>query len=341
MARCVLALGPDSDGALLHHLLDRSATALDVAVYELGPGYALHLAHAARRGVAVRVLLDGHGGANSTSTAVLHGSGAEVRVLDHRGADGGEAHWKLLVTATTVATGSGNLLHRDAPEPGQPGTREWWAAVAGADAVQHAARDAFEAAWSGAAPPPLTWHRAAAAPEHIPPVGVPTPEVASLTLTVPAARLRLVLGGESVCALLAERLAAARRRALVTVPYVHTRVAPVHALLDQLCRARARGADVRLLLGAPPEPRDAAALAATPLSVRVMDPRRSTTGHAKGLVADAAAVVSSANWSGLGLGANRESALLLDHARAADWFAAALDRDWAVAVPLPQQVPDA
>jgi phosphatidylserine/phosphatidylglycerophosphate/cardiolipin synthase-like enzyme len=89
---------------------------------------------------------------------------------------------------------------------------------------------------------------------------------------------------------------------------------------------------VRLLLGAAPDLRDAAALAAMRgLHVRVMDPARCTTGHAKGVVADSAALVTSANWSAAGLGGNRESALVLEDARAADWFAAAVERDWLLA----------
>jgi phosphatidylserine/phosphatidylglycerophosphate/cardiolipin synthase-like enzyme len=137
-----------------------------------------------------------------------------------------------------------------------------------------------------------------------------------------------------VCAEIAARIDAAPGRVLVTVPYVHTRVAAVRPLLDAMAAACARGADVRLLLGGVPDPVDAAALRATPFTVRVMDPARSTTGHAKGLVAGGAAVVGSANWSGAGLGGNREAALSIEDGRAADWFAAALDRDWRVSRPL-------
>ena len=335
MAHCVLALGPDHAGGLLHQLIDSARARLDVAVYELGPGYASLLDRAARRGAAVRVLLDAHAGANSTSSTVLAAGGVACRVLGGRA--GAEAHWKLLLAdASTLATGSGNLIHRDAPEPGQAGTREWWAMVSGHAALLASAGAAFDAAWAEGAPPPLAWRRAVVALPEVPPVRVPPYSVEPLELTVPGDHLRLAIGGEAIASLLHPRLVAARRRALVTVPYVHTHVAPVQALLRTLSDRGAAGATARLLLGGPPDPRDAEALAATPhLSARVMDPARSTTGHAKGVVADDAALVGSANWSGAGLGGNRESALLLDDGRAADWYAAAVERDWAVALPLP------
>jgi phosphatidylserine/phosphatidylglycerophosphate/cardiolipin synthase-like enzyme len=171
-------------------------------------------------------------------------------------------------------------------------------------------------------------------------VGTPRPAVPSRTLDVEEEHLRLVTGGEEVSALELRLLGAARKRALVIVPYVHTRVAVVAELLAALVAARGRGAEVRLLLGGVPDPADAAGLRAGALQsngescVRVMDPGRTTTGHAKGLIADGTAVVTSANWSGAGLGGNHEAALAIEDARAADWFAASLERDWDQARPV-------
>ncbi|HXA29647.1 MAG TPA: phospholipase D-like domain-containing protein [Candidatus Angelobacter sp.] len=334
MPRCVLALGPDAAGSVLADLIAAATARIDAAVYEVGPSYAALLGRAARRGVAVRLLLDAHAGANTTSVRLLQGIDAHCRVIG--GHPGVEAHWKLLlVDGATVALGSGNLIHRDAPAPGLPGTREWWATVSDASALVAAARHALDAAWREAAEPPLAWRRAVAVAFAAPPVGVPRPEVPPLSLEVPEASLRLCVGGAAVAAELAARIGTARDRVLVTVPYVHTHVAAVASLLDALQAARARGAEVRLLLGTVPEPRDAEALRSVPtIEVRVMDPLRCTTGHAKGLVADGAAVVGSANWSGTGLGSNREAALTVDDPHAADWFAAALDRDWQVSRPL-------
>lgn len=338
MAHCTLALGPDSAGSLLHDLIDRARTRLDVAVYESGPGYAARLAAAARHGVPTRVLLDAHAGANTTAAEILAANRVDCRVLG--GHPGVEAHWKLVLTGEALAAGTGNLLRRDAPTPGQPGTREWWVVVRDAPRLHREALRAVDAAWGEAQPPPEAWRRPAALlPRAIPAIGVPTPRIEPLQIDIPESRLHLATGGASVAALLHERLAAVRRRALVTVPYVHTHVEAVRTLLDLLdAAARRDGADVRLLLGTPPAVEDAAALLAAPLHsrarVRVMDPERCTTGHAKGLVVDGAAVVASANWSGAGLGGNRESALVLDDERAADWFAAALEHDWELARPL-------
>lgn len=333
MARCVLALGPDSAGGMLAALIEGAAQRIDAAVYEVGPSYAAQLARAERRGAAVRLLLDAHAGANATSVRLLHGTGVACRLLG--GHPGVEAHWKLLVVdADTVAVGSGNLIHRDAPEPGHAGTREWWAAVTGAPALLRQAGEAFRAAWRVAEPPPLAWRRAVAVAPAAPPVGIPQPAVPALELDLPDPALGLHVGGAAIAAALQARVDAARGRVLAIVPYAHARVPSVCTLLDALDAARARGADVRLLLGTPPDPRDAVALRGRSFATRVMDPARSTTGHAKGLVADGTAVLGSANWSGAGLGGNREAALALDDPRAAGWLAAALDRDWQIATPL-------
>jgi phosphatidylserine/phosphatidylglycerophosphate/cardiolipin synthase-like enzyme len=251
------------------------------------------------------------------------------------GHPGVEGHWKLLlVDGATVAVGSGNLIHRDAPSPGQAGTREWWATVSGSAALVAAARRAVDAGWRAAVAPPAAWRRAVAVAPGVPPVGVPRPAAAPLRVDVDEARLRLVVGGAEVAALLGVLVGAASRRLLVTVPYVHMRVASVGTLVAGLALAARRGVEVRLLLGGVPPAGDASLLRATPLSVRVMDPARSTTGHAKGLVADGTVVLGSANWSGAGLGGNREAALVVDDGRAAGWFAAALERDWRVSSPL-------
>jgi phosphatidylserine/phosphatidylglycerophosphate/cardiolipin synthase-like enzyme len=123
-------------------------------------------------------------------------------------------------------------------------------------------------------------------------------------------------------------IAAARRRVLVTVPYVHPRALPVRELLDRMIESSSRGVVCALLLGGIPDPMDAADLTRLPFPVRRMDPARSTSGHAKGVVADASALVSSANWSVAGLGANWEVALRVEHRGAAAFYAAAWRRDW-------------
>ena len=247
---------------------------------------------------------------------------------------GAEAHWKLLrAGAATVAAGSGNLIARDAPHDpaGRPGTREWWMAVNSAPGLAARACAAIDAAWAEAGEVPATWRGAAAV--EVPPVGVPSPRAPALEVGVDAAAIELVTGGAAVASLLEARLARARRRALCTVPYVHPRVRGVARLLDALDAAAARGADARLLLGGVPDPADLAALRGRRTEVRVMDPARSTTGHAKGAVVDGVAIAGSANWSGAGLGANLEAALAADHPDAAAYSASAFDGRRATAIP--------
>jgi phosphatidylserine/phosphatidylglycerophosphate/cardiolipin synthase-like enzyme len=327
MPRLVCALGPDTAGDRLAGLIRGAAGALELAVYEVGPAYAGLISAAAARGARVRLLLDGHAGANATTARLLAGGGVELRVWARR--PGAEAHWKLVTAgAGTVAVGSGNLISRDAPHDpaGRPGTREWWLIVEDAPSLAARARAAQHAAWCEAGPPPPAWTGPAAA--EAPPVALPRPLVPALELAVDEAALELVTGGAAVAALLGRRLATVHGRALCTVPYVHPHVRTVAGLLDGLAAAARRGADARLLLGAVPEPADLGAVRSHGFEVRVMDPSRSTTGHAKGAVLDGAVVAGSANWSGAGLGANLEAALAVDHPAAAGYYAAAFERDW-------------
>jgi phosphatidylserine/phosphatidylglycerophosphate/cardiolipin synthase-like enzyme len=167
-----------------------------------------------------------------------------------------------------------------------------------------------------------------------PNVGTPSPQVAPTAGRVSERRLHLVTGGYGVGAALRSMIAASRRRVLVTVPYAYAHAPPVADLLELMTSASARGASCALLLGGVPDPGDAALLQALPFEVRRMDPERSTTGHAKGIVADRSVLVSSANWSSAGLGGNWEAALRIDDPGAAAYYAAAWRRDWETGVAL-------
>jgi hypothetical protein len=337
--RVVALLGPDNAGDAVTTAIATAPGRLDVAVYEMGPGYAGQLATAVRD-KRVRLLLDKHtaGGANPAALARLAGTAVVVRRLGARGA---EAHWKMILAgADTLLVGSGNLIARDAPRHGQgataplAGTREWWLMVSGDRALVAQARRALNAAWARAeGAEAVVAESTAAGPGRgvAPPVGIPLPQVAPLTAEVAPAGIRLATGAPACAALLAAHLAGARRRLLVTVPYVHPRAPAVAPLLADLGRAKAGGLDVRLLLGSVPD--DPAA--ATPgdlkrlgFAVRVMDPLRSTTGHAKGLVADDTVVAGSCNWSQGGLHGNLEAALAVADGAVAAPFAAAFERDW-------------
>jgi phosphatidylserine/phosphatidylglycerophosphate/cardiolipin synthase-like enzyme len=313
---------------------------VDAAIYEVGPSYRWALLRAVERGVAVRLVLDAHRSDGNAATArALIGAGAECRVA---GVGADAAHGKLLIVDGTVSVGTGNLIWRDAPRDrhlrfpptGDPlaGTREWWVTARRSSHLRCAAAAAFEDHWTAATPPPASW---AAAPETgAPGVGTPTTQVAPRAFCIASRRMRLVIGGAAVAEALGTAIAGARRRILVTVPYARPTSGSVRALLDRMAEASSRGVACALLLGGSPNNADAALLGALPFAVRRMDPVQSTSGHAKGLVADGSVLVSSANWSEAGLGGNWEAALHIDHPGAAAYYAAAWRRDWETSLPI-------
>jgi hypothetical protein len=325
--------------------MESAAARLDVAVYEAGPSYGWLFVRAVERGVRVRLLLDGHGGANrgcltELRKAAERGVAVPCRVRRHDGLR--EAHWKLLVAdGDRLAVGTGNLIGRDAPadrhgrlppeaQP-MPGTREWWVFVEGAPTLAATARARITAVWREAVPPPPVW-AVEQAPE-VPPVGTPHPSVAPLDVEVSSRRLHLVTDARSVLTAIEGLLEPPSRRCLVTVPYVHTWAHEVRPLLQRCMELRLQGGDVRFLLGAVPTDSDVATLRDRGLPARVMNPDRCTTGHAKGMVVDHTTLVMSSNWSAAGLGASVETALSIDNVAATAYFADAFERDWAVADP--------
>jgi cardiolipin synthase len=321
-------------------LLRDARYSIDAAIYEVGPSYRWALVRAVERGVCVRVVLDAHlsDGNAATSRAVI-AAGGECRVA---GVGADMAHGKLILVDNTVAVGTGNLIWRDAPRdphlrvpPAAPplaGTREWWATAAGSRRLTRTAAEIFAAHWTAATAPPTAW---SAAPQlAAPSVGTPVPQVAPAVRCVASRRVHLITGGRAIGAALASMVTTARRRILVTVPYARPSAIPVLDLLTRMSDASSRGVACALLLGGAPDAGEAAALGALPFAVRHMDPVRSTAGHAKGMVADGAVLVSSANWSTPGLGGNWEAALRIGHAGAASYYAAAWRRDWDSGLPI-------
>ncbi len=321
-------------------LLGGARHSIDAAIYEAGPSYRWALGRAVARGVRVRVVLDAHASDGNAATArALIAAGGECRVA---GVGPEAAHGKLLLVDGTVAVGTGNLIWRDAPRDAHlryppaatplTGTREWWATAAGSRRLNHAGAEIFAAHWAAASAPPAGW---SAMPERTaPPVGTPRPQVAPAICCVASRRLRLIVGGRAVGEALGSMVASAERRVLVTAPYARPAAPAVRELLTRMSAASSRGVACALLLGGPPEPGEAAILATLPFAVRQMDPVRSTSGHAKGMVADGSVMVSSANWSAAGLGGNWEAALHIEHAGAAAYYAAAWRRDWDTALPV-------
>ncbi|MFZ0128771.1 MAG: phospholipase D-like domain-containing protein [Candidatus Dormiibacterota bacterium] len=333
------ALGPDSAGTVLMKLLRDARHSIDAAVYEVGPSYRWALVRAAERGVRVRLVLDAHVSDGNAATArALSAAGGACRVA---GVGAESSHGKLLIVDSTVAVGTGNLIWRDAPRDrhlrlppaGAPlaGTREWWVTAARSRQLHGTALDAFDAHWTKATAPPPWWAATAhAAVDHptIPSIGTPMPQIGPRVVCARRRRLGLIIGGSVIAATLGMMISRARRRVLVTVPYARPEVPPVRDLLERMADACSRGVACALLIGGVPDPRDAGRLAALEFPVRRMDPARSTSGHAKGLVADGAVVVSSANWSETGLGGNWEVAMRVEHPAAAAYYAAAWRRDW-------------
>ena len=343
MAKLTCALGPDSAGTLVTGFLSGARSHLDCAVYEVGPAYRWLLTVAARRGVRVRLLLDAHAGDGNRATAeTVLASGGECRVLR---TPLGPGHWKLLLADTDrVAVGSGNLIWRDAPRDrrgrlppgGEPmsGTREWWVLVHEAPSLRRAAAAHFERAWDVAGPPPDSW--ALGAERSPADVGAPPNRTPPLSIELPEERLELLVGGPDIAARLGSAFAVAHTRLLVTAPYVHAGSRSVLDLLYGMSNARTeRGVDVRLLLGLETSGPEVAALRRYGVPTAVMDPARSTAGHAKGAVIDSTVVIGSANWSRAGLAGAWEAALAVTDVRAADYYARSLLGDWSVAVPLP------
>lgn len=338
-----LALGPDDDGSLIADTLAAATESLDIAVYELGPGWAQEVRALARRGVRTRVLVDDHAGASTRSAAILAHCGAEMR---HAGRGATELHCKLLMargaaTGRRVAVGTGNLVDRDAPRPVSkhpegvllPGTREWWVAIELDDDTPAitAAGAFFESRWRSAREAPRARWRLGRG--TAPPVNVPEPAVSRLRIAVDPGAVELACGARDCARLLLHTAESGGRDAGgvdLIAPYVHARAPAVAALLDRLGSLVAAGSRVRLLLGTPPGAGDAvASVAGRGIEVRVLDPSTTTTGHAKGLVAGGCVVVGSANLSGAGLEVNDELALAIDDRRAAQYFGDAFERDWA------------
>lgn len=345
VAELTCALGPDCAGTLLRQTMRGAQGRLDVAVYEVGPAYAWAIGAAAERGVRVRLLLDGHAGVNRgcleelRRLAQARGVRVPVRMAMHRAS--AEAHWKLLAGDHWVATGTGNLDWRDAPAdhhgrlppqaPALCGTREWWTFVEDAPVLAARARARIGAVWRVASPPPPAW--AVEQAQVSPPVGAPQPAVAPIRVEVGTRRLALLCDAGAIRRRLGELLDARPRTVRLIAPYVHAWAPAVRRLLEQMAALVGEGAAVRILLGVAPATADASSLRHLGLETRVMDPLRSTTGHAKGMVVGDTVVVTSANWSGAGLGASLESALVIADRRVAGYFADAFDRDWDVSLP--------
>jgi len=359
-------LSPDDAQSVLSHLLRAAHRSAYVAVYEFTSEYlATELEAAARRGVDVRVLLDGSpvGGLETREWSIarnLSAAGAGVRFLAGDLDAGVVARYRFLhakyamLDNETAVVGSENWGLHGFPPPSVPGNRGWHLAVRDPELARYLAetflrdydsgrRDSVDL--TGLRPRVVssygegTWGvrnglipaRTIFGPIHVVPVLGPDHTLRDDT----------VLGAlrSAVHSIDVEVLMADTRWGDAPNPYV-----------DAIVAAARRGVRVRLLLdgsdfgskGGDPLGNRAtvsslngiARAEALPLEVRQFPPGADgiVKVHAKGLIVDGRlAFASSLNWNRNSATRNREVGLLVDSLEVAEFFEGAFESDWAAA----------
>lgn len=316
---------PDGGFAALASVVEASTTRIDAAVYTLSsPEVAGVLADAARRGVAVRVLVDADpvGGVSPESRACLATlveAGVEVLAMGGPGRRYATMHAKVLVAdGGTVLVGTDNWNPQALPADGDGRTRghglvvasrELGAALTGV--LDADARGADVRAW-------------VADVEPMPPAPYPRPRVTGVALGPFDGRLLLAPDNA-----LPEVLAAvdgAEREVLAAALRLDPDWPP---LSDAYAEAAARGVDVRVLLAAPPQGQDNARAAADLVARGVAAAVESSPDvgllHTKTWVVDGTRVlVGSLNGNRASAEDNREVVLDVASAEAAAFFRASL-----------------
>jgi phosphatidylserine/phosphatidylglycerophosphate/cardiolipin synthase-like enzyme len=295
------------------------------------------LVAAERRGVTVRVLVDGDpvGGRSVRGAATLDrlaAAGVDVAVLGGPRARFDYHHPKYAVVDDRALVTTENW------KPAGVGGRSsrGWGVVVDSSAVAADLSGLFraDAGWRDAIP----WRefrqdrRFATAP----PANGSFPSRFEPT-TATAANVRVLTAPGNAETALVGVLDAADERVAVIQPTVGRRDGP---LLRATIRAAARGVEVRILLsGAWYVAEENAALAdwlngvaerrGLPLSARVAEPRgRFEKVHAKGVIADDVVVVGSLNWNDNAVSENREVALAVRSERLAAYFRRTFAADW-------------
>ncbi len=327
---------PDAPGLPLETLRGADRRLL-LAGYTLSSARVVDaLVAASRRGVTVRVLLEGGpvGGLSRREAAALDRltrAGVAVRLVDgprarfayHHpkyavaddravvatenwvpgGVDGRDNRgWGVRVRDAAVAADLASLFAADA---GGPGARPWRAVRA---EVSTRVKPAAEGSY----------------PSRFDPRSVRAERVSVLTAPGNA--------GDAVVSL----VDGAERR----VDLIGPSADPESRVLQAVVRAARRGVRVRILLGSAWYASDenratverlntVAEREGLPLSARLAAPRgRYGSVHAKGLVVDDTAVVGSLNWNDHAATENREVALALRDERAASYYRRVFDADW-------------
>ncbi len=358
-------LSPDAAAPALEALLRAGRRSAYLAVYELtSEPLAAELAAAARRGVDVRVLLEGSpvGGLDGRSWAIartLSASGAQVRFLTGDPGAGIVARYRFLhakyvvLDNATAVVSSENWGDHGFPTPPSSGNRGWHVAVRDRALAEYLAaafladfdparRDSVALATFGPNPVPQgeAPSRGTYAPARAP------YEVVGPIRAIPVLGPDHTLRTEAVLGALRSATRSIAAEVLLADP---TWGEGPNPYLEALVGAARRGVHVRLLLdGTKFSAEDGATSNAEvvhylnglgraeslSLEARLFPPGAGgvTIVHAKGFVIDGRlAFVSSLNWNRNSATRNREVGLIIESDAIASYFGDAFAWDWSLA----------
>nr|WP_248898098.1 phospholipase D-like domain-containing protein [Haloplanus sp. XH21] len=292
---------------------------------------------AERRGVTVRVLVDGDpvGGRSARGAATLDriaNAGVEVAVIGGPRARFNFHHPKYAVVDDRA------LVMTENWKPAGVGGRSsrGWGVVVDSSAVAADLAGLFriDTGWTDAIP--WTRFRRGKRFDPVPPANGTYPSNTE-PMTATATDIQVFTAPGNAESALVGVIDGATERVDVIQPSIGRRDGP---LLDATIRAAERGAEVRILLsGAWYAVEENAALVdwlnriaerrGLPLSARVAEPRgRFEKIHAKGVVADDVVVVGSLNWNANAATQNREVAVAVRSERLATYFREVFEADW-------------
>ncbi|WP_246045773.1 phospholipase D-like domain-containing protein [Halorussus ruber] len=331
---------PDSPAVPLETLRRADRRILLAGYTFASPRVADALASATRRGVSVRVLVDGApvGGLTRRSAKILDSlvaRGVEVRVLG-----GPRARYDFHHAKYAVADDRALVMTENWKPSGTGGnaSRGWGAVVRSEEtADQLAAVFRADAGWRGATP----WSEFSRGQSFTAADGQPASESFPSEIALEntkIAKSSVIIAPDNAEIALLDLLDSADESIRVQQVAVGDRR---HSLLRATLRAARRGVEVEILLSSAwYVEEDNRALVEwlngmaerenLPLEARMADPQgRYEKIHAKGVVVDGeAAVVGSLNWNNHSARENREVSVLLRGEEVGGFYAGAFDADW-------------
>jgi Phosphatidylserine/phosphatidylglycerophosphate/cardiolipin synthases and related enzymes len=339
-----LFVSPDCSFEAVASVIDNAKDSLRIAVYEFeSPALAEHIAAACARGVDVTLLLEGGpvGGISSAEKGVLNylsKSGADVYTIESTSVPARYRyhHAKYMVADDSVTVVlSENLGDTGIPEPGTAGNRGWGAAVYDREVAAYFTQ-VFESDLAGYDIYPWkTTGTSLPAPES----GQPSLSITK-PLTIENVRITPVISPDTSY-LVEEMLKGAHRSLDIEQAYISPWPGGAeNAWLGLALDAAKQGANVRVILDGmyynTQEDADNDELVASlnrrglPVSARLLNPgERILKLHNKGVIADGHAVlISSINWSYNSPQNNREAGLIIDDARAAEYYTKVFNLDF-------------